>query len=275
MGRNNRKRPDKWTQKAKEAGFAARSVYKLEEIEKRFQVLQKTKRVLDLGCAPGSWSQFVRKQRPHVKLVGIDIQSVENYPGTFIQQSILDTVPETFLDMLGGTADLVISDMAPNTSGDRFTDHIRQVELAEMALQTALVTLKQNGIFIAKVFDGEDAHPFVLSLSQHFSKVRRVKPVAVRNESVEFFVVCMGKKQAVHWSPSEKVVEDSSNGENEVAVGDVRFSVENLDIQSQDRQALSENPVEDIPNAENSVGATKEVDLDNGSLKEDHSAENE
>ena len=95
--------------------------------------------------------------------------------------------------------------MAPNTSGDRFTDHIRQVELAHMALQTALVTLKQNGIFIAKVFDGEDAHPFVLSLSQHFSKVRRVKPVAVRNESVEFFVVCMGKKKAVHWSRPKKV----------------------------------------------------------------------
>jgi len=190
--------------KAKEAGYAARSVYKLEEIERRFQVLRKTKRVIDLGCAPGSWSQFVRKQRPNVKLVGIDIQNLDQYPGTFLHQSILDTNPEEFFELLGGTADLVISDMAPNTSGDRFTDHIRQVELAHMALNTALVTLKQNGIFIAKVFDGEDAHPFVLSLSQHFSKVRRVKPVAVRNESVEFFVVCMGKKKAVHWNPPKK-----------------------------------------------------------------------
>ena len=204
MGRDNRKRPDSWTKKAKEAGYVARSVYKLEEIEKRFQVLRKTKRILDLGCAPGSWSQFVRKNRPNVQLVGIDIQNIDQYPGTLLHQSILDTNPVDFLDMLRGPADLVMSDMAPNTSGDRFTDHVRQVQLAEMALKTALVTLKQNGIFIAKVFDGEDAHPFVLSLSEHFTRVRRVKPVAVRNESVEFFVVCMGKKKAVHWSPPKK-----------------------------------------------------------------------
>jgi len=205
MGRDDRKRPDSWTKKAKEAGYAARSVYKLEEIERRFQVLRKTKRILDLGCAPGSWSQFARKKRPYAKLVGIDIQNLDQYPGTFLHQSILDTNPEDFLDMLGGPADLVMSDMAPNTSGDRFTNHVRQVQLAEMALQTALVTLKQNGIFIAKVFDGEDAHPFVLSLSKHFTRVRRVKPVAVRNESVEFFVVCMGKKKAVHWNPPKKL----------------------------------------------------------------------
>ena len=209
MGRNNRKTPDSWSHKAREAGYAARSVYKLEEIERRFQVLRKTRRVLDLGCAPGSWSQFVRKFRPNVKLVGIDIQEMETYPGTFLHQSILDTTPEEFLQEMRGAADLVLSDMAPNTSGDRFTDHLRQVELAQMALQTALGVLRQNGVFVAKVFDGEDAHPFVLSLSQHFTKVRRVKPAAVRNESVEFFVVCTGKKRAVHWSPPppEPVVE--------------------------------------------------------------------
>jgi 23S rRNA (uridine2552-2'-O)-methyltransferase len=195
---------------AKEAGYAARSVYKLEEIERRFQVLRKTRRVLDLGCAPGSWSQYVRRQRPHVTLMGIDIQNVERYPGFFLQQSILDTTPEMFLTQLGGAADLVISDMAPNTSGDRFTDHLRQVELVQMAVSTVLGVLRQNGTFVAKVFDGEDAHPFVLSLSEHFTKVRRVKPVAVRNESVEFFVVCTGKKRAVHWSPPPVVVPPES-----------------------------------------------------------------
>ena len=208
MGKDNRKRPDKWTQKAKEAGFAARSVYKLEEIEKRFQVLQKSKRVLDLGCAPGSWSQFVRQRRPDVRLVGIDIQHVDRYPGMFIQQSILDTPPDSFFELLGGTADVVLSDMAPNTSGDRFTDHVRQLELARMALQTALVTLRQNGKFVVKVFDGEEAHAFVLSLSEHFAKVRRVKPVAVRNESVEFFVVAQEKKVPVVWAP---IVENTAD----------------------------------------------------------------
>lgn len=216
MGRNNRKRPDRWTEMAKEAGYAARSVYKLEEIERRFQVLRKTRRVLDLGCAPGSWSQYVRRQRPHVTLMGIDIQNVESYPGIFLQQSILDTTPDIFLTQLGGVADLVISDMAPNTSGDRFTDHLRQVELVQMAVSTILGVLRQNGTFVAKVFDGEDAHPFVLSLSEHFTKVRRVKPVAVRNESVEFFVVCTGKKRAVHWSPPPVVVQPERGIDPEV-----------------------------------------------------------
>ena len=199
MGRNNRKRPDRWTEMAREAGYAARSVFKLQEIDRRFQVLRKTRRVLDLGCAPGSWSQFVRRNRPQVTLVGIDIQPIETYPGTFLHQSILDTTPEMFLEALGGAADLVISDMAPNTSGNRFTDHLRQVELVRMALTTVLGVLRENGVFVAKVFDGEDAHPFVLSLSEHFANVRRVKPVAVRNESVEFFVVCTGKRGAVHF----------------------------------------------------------------------------
>ena len=225
MGRSNRKRPDSWSHKAREAGYAARSVYKLEEIERRFQVLRKTRRILDLGCAPGSWSQFVRKFRPNVKLVGIDIQEVESYQGTFLHQSILDTTSEAFLNEMRGAADLVLSDMAPNTSGDRFTDHLRQVELAEMALQTALGVLRQNGVFVAKVFDGEDAHQFVLSLSQHFGKVRRVKPAAVRNESVEFYVVCTGKKRAVHWSPPprepvvvESPADQSSQGEGEAGM---------------------------------------------------------
>ena len=227
MGRNNRKRPDRWTEMAKEAGYAARSVYKLEEIERRFQVLRKTRRVLDLGCAPGSWSQYVRRHRPQVTLMGIDIQNVESYPGIFVQQSILDMTPEMFLTQLGGAADLVISDMAPNTSGDRFTDHLRQVELVQMALETVLGVLRQNGTFVAKVFDGEDAHPFVLSLSQHFAKVRRVKPVAVRNESVEFFVVCTGKKRAVHWSPptvetvpSDTIVVNASEDDSESSESD-------------------------------------------------------
>ena len=203
MGRNNRKRPDKWTEKAKEAGFAARSVYKLEEIEKRFQVLKGARRVLDLGCAPGSWSQFVRKRRPQVDLVGIDIQKLQTYPGKFLQQSILDTDPNSFFELLGGTADVVLSDMAPNTTGDRFSDHIQQLELVRMALHTALLTLRQNGKFVVKVFDGEEAPDFVKGLSEHFSKVRRVKPVAVRNESVEFFIVAQEKKMPVFWNPPD------------------------------------------------------------------------
>lgn len=202
MGKNNRKRPDSWTMKAKQAGYSARSVYKLEEIDLRFQVLKGAKRVIDLGCAPGSWSEFVRQSRPKVNLVGIDIQPLQKYPGQFLHQSIKNTEPTEFFTLLGGTADLVLSDMAPNTTGNRFGDHVQQVELAQLALETAVATLRQGGTFVVKVFDGEDAPAFVKSFSQHFSKVKRVKPEAVRNESVEFFIVAREKKHPVHWSPT-------------------------------------------------------------------------
>ena len=198
--RDNRKRPDAWTMKAKEAGYSARSVYKLEEIDRRFQILKGSKRVIDLGCAPGSWSEFVRKKRPKVDLVGIDIQKLQKYPGRFLHQSIRDTDPTEFFELLGGTADVVLSDMAPNTTGNRFGDHVQQVQLAHLALETALVTLRQGGTFVVKVFDGEDAPAFVKLFSQHFSKVKRVKPEAVRNESVEFFIVAREKKKPVFWS---------------------------------------------------------------------------
>ena len=201
MGRNNRKRPDSWSRKAKEEGYSARSVYKLQEIERRFQLLKGVRRVIDLGCAPGSWSEFVRQKRKNVTLVGIDIQPLDSYPGHFLNQSILDTPSELFFEHLRGTADLVLSDMAPNTTGDRFSDHVRQIELAGCALETCLRTLRQGGSFVVKVFDGEDAPSFVLSVRKQFRHVKRVKPEAVRNESVEFFLVAREKKTPLHWSP--------------------------------------------------------------------------
>ena len=195
MGKNNRKRPDHWSQRAKDEGYAARSVYKLMEIERRAQVFRKTKRIIDLGCAPGSWSAYARKLRPNATIVGIDIQAIEHYPGTFLHQSILDTTPSVFMDALGGTADLVISDMAPNTSGHKFTDHVRQIELAHMALNVAASTVKQGGAFVVKVFDGEEAHGFTLAVRKVFKRVRRIKPEATRNESVEFFLVASEKRE--------------------------------------------------------------------------------
>ena len=213
MGKNNRKRLDSWSLKAKQAGYSARSVYKLEEIERRFQVFKGARRVIDLGCAPGSWSEFTREKRQNVKLVGIDIQPLLQYPGKFLHKSILDTEPSEFFELLGGTADLVLCDIAPNTTGNRFGDHIQQVKLAHMALETAVNTLRQGGTFVVKVFDGEDAPAFVKLFSKHFSKVRRVKPEAVRSESVEFFVVAKMKKTTVHWTPKPKAPKIPSSSE--------------------------------------------------------------
>ena len=159
--------------------------------------------MIDLGCAPGSWSEFVRQKKKNVQLVGIDIQPLESYPGKFIHASILETSSEQFFEHLQGTADLVLSDMAPNTTGDRFSDHVRQVELAACALETSLRTVRQGGTFVVKVFDGEDAPAFVLSVRKQFRQVKRVKPEAVRNESVEFFLVAREKKTPLYWSPKK------------------------------------------------------------------------
>lgn len=195
---SKRRRPSKntwadhWTQKAKDEGFSARSAYKLEEIDRRMGVLRGVKRVLDLGCAPGSWSELVKRRRPQATVVGIDIQPAEPYPGTFILGDIRAQEPAALLDALGGPADLVMSDMAPHTTGARLTDHVAQLELARMAFQTAVGVLKPGGAFVAKIFDGEEAHAFTLEVRKRFTKAKRVRPEATRNKSVEFFFVATG-----------------------------------------------------------------------------------
>jgi 23S rRNA (uridine2552-2'-O)-methyltransferase len=187
-----RRRSDHWTKKAKEQGYAARSVFKLEELDRRFSLLSRSNRILDLGCAPGSWSAYAKKKRPGASLVGIDLKPVPTYPGHFILGSILELEQGEFLSALGGAPDLVLSDMAPNTMGNRFTDHIRQLELASCALDVALELLVSGGDFVVKVFDGEDAPAFMERLRSHFGKVHRAKPKSTRGQSVEFFAVAKG-----------------------------------------------------------------------------------
>ncbi len=192
---NPYKRPDRFTVKAKDEGFSARSVFKLEEIERRFRVLPRGGRVLDLGCAPGSWSEFVaRKGGGNTRLVGIDIQKVDSFPGTFLQRSISDIGPAELQALLGGPADLVLSDMAPFTTGNRLTDHVRQLALARLAFDCALQILKPGGNFVVKLFDGEEVQDFVLGVNRSFAKARRVRPQATRENSVEFFLVCLDFK---------------------------------------------------------------------------------
>jgi len=193
----SRKRADHWTRKAKDEGYAARSVYKLVEIDKRFPVFAPGQRVLDLGCSPGSWSRYARKRiGSGGELVGIDLTEVPDFPGHQHVASILEIGREVLLAPLGGAPDLVLSDMAPFTTGTRLTDHVNQLELARMAADVAIDCLAPGGHFIVKVFDGEDAHAYVQSLRPHFGRVRRIKPEATRDESVEFFVVCLSRLAA-------------------------------------------------------------------------------
>jgi len=192
MRQKNRRRPDHFTKKAKAEGFAARSVYKLEEIQRRFRILKRGARVVDLGCAPGSWSVYAASICGKRWLVGMDISAMDAYPGTFLHGSILEIPTEQVEEALDGPADVVLSDMAPFTNGNRFSDHIRQLELAQAAFDTACRLLRPGGAFVVKVFDGQDAQEFTVAVRRRFKTVKRLKPPATRNQSVEFFLVATG-----------------------------------------------------------------------------------
>ena len=196
MAKRKKKWSDSWTKKAKDEGYAARSVYKLEELDRRFQIFKGKSRIVDLGCAPGSWSAYAKKKRPKAQLLGVDIKEVIGYPGTFLQTSILDIEPAAVIEQLGGPADIVMSDIAPYTTGNRLSDHVRQLALAGHALQCACSLLQPAGTFVVKVFDGEDVQSFFKTVQQHFQTVKRLRPKATRNKSVEFFMLGLGFQPA-------------------------------------------------------------------------------
>ena len=185
------KRADHWTQKAKAQGYAARSVFKLDEIHEKFPLFGRgVGTAVDLGCFPGSWSRWLILKG--VRVVGVDLFAPELEGGTWIVQSALEVTAEQLLAAAGGPVDLLVSDMAPNTTGNRFTDHCRQIELATRALDLARAVLKPHGAFVAKVFDGEDAPGFAKTVQESFTEFKRLKPEATRDRSVEFFVAGRG-----------------------------------------------------------------------------------
>ncbi|MEN9786300.1 MAG: hypothetical protein RLZZ299_1564 [Pseudomonadota bacterium] len=189
------KKADSWSRRAREQGYAARSVFKLDEIETRHRILpRRGGRVLDLGCYPGSWSRWLLERGMDV--VGVDLRAPELSGGRWIVASALEVPMEDLRTALGGPADLVVSDMAPNTSGNRFVDHARQIALADRALEVACALLDPAGpgAFVVKVFDGEDAPAYVERVRATFRDVKRIKPDATRDRSVEFFLVGKGRR---------------------------------------------------------------------------------
>jgi len=193
-GKRNAWQGDRLTQRARDEGHVARSVYKLQEIQKRFQILARGQRVVDLGCTPGSWWRYAADLvGPSGVVVGVDIAPPEVSPGPFLGRSVLEVTPDELTEALGGPAQVVLSDMAPRTTGDTFGDHIRQIELAQRALLLANAVLEPGGALVCKVFDGEEAHAFVVQVRETFDRVKRVRPDAVRRQSREFFVVATGR----------------------------------------------------------------------------------
>jgi 23S rRNA (uridine2552-2'-O)-methyltransferase len=189
---NPYRKPDRFSQKAKDEGYAARSVYKLEELDKRFKLLKRGMRVVDLGCAPGSWSKYAIERVGPGELVGIDLTEVAMPGGTFLTRSAFDVPPEELFGLLGSQADVVLSDMAPLTTGARDADHFVQIELARRAFDVACALLRPGGAFVCKVFEGEDSKAFELDVRKKFGEVKRARPEAVRSSSREFFLVAQG-----------------------------------------------------------------------------------
>lgn len=152
-------------------------------------------RAVDLGCAPGSWWKFAAQQvGRRGRVLGVDIAEPEVDCGPLLVRSVLEVTPADILEGLEGPPDVVLSDMAPRTTGDAFGDHVRQIELARCALALAVATLPEGGAFVVKVFDGEEAPDFVTDMRRHFGKLKRVKPEAVRQVSREFFVVAQARR---------------------------------------------------------------------------------
>jgi 23S rRNA (uridine2552-2'-O)-methyltransferase len=190
-------KPDRFTRQAKDEGYAARSVYKLREIDARTRLFAPGQRVVDLGCAPGSWSQLALERiGRRGRLVGVDITEMTLPGAVVLHASVLEVTPDALRTALEGPADIVLSDMAPLTTGNALLDHVVQIELATCAFTLACAVLVPGGHFVCKIFDGEDAHAFIQSVRPRFEDVRRVRPEAVRQNSREFFLVARGHRPA-------------------------------------------------------------------------------
>jgi 23S rRNA (uridine2552-2'-O)-methyltransferase len=184
---------DPYVAAARQQGWRSRAAFKLIELDDRFKLIRRGARVLDLGAAPGGWSQ-VAVRRGAARVVGVDLLPVDPVPGAeFIQGDFTaPDMPDRLAETLGGKADLVLTDMAPNTTGHNATDHLRIMALAEMALDFALQVLEPGGGFVAKVFQGGSERQMLAAMKRHFAVVRHAKPPASRKESSELYVVATG-----------------------------------------------------------------------------------
>jgi 23S rRNA (uridine2552-2'-O)-methyltransferase len=188
---------DPYVARAKREGMRSRAAYKLMEIDDKARFLKKGARVLDLGAAPGGWAQVAAK-RVHApaqgRVVGIDLLDIDPLPGVeFTQLDFLDpAAPDKLKAMLGGPADVVLSDMAANATGHRRTDHIKIVALVEAAAEFAREVLAPGGVFLAKVIQGGTEGVVLADLKRDFATVKHVKPLASRADSAELYLLATG-----------------------------------------------------------------------------------
>jgi 23S rRNA (uridine2552-2'-O)-methyltransferase len=190
---------DPYVARAKREGFRSRAAYKLAEIDDKYRVLKPGAHVVDLGAAPGGWSEIAAKRAgANGRVIALDILDMKPVPGVeFLQLDFLDdTAPERLKSMLGGKADVVLSDMAANATGHRKTDHLRIMALAEAAAAFAREVLGRGGVFLCKVLQGGTEGALLAELKREFESVKHVKPPASRSDSAELYLLARGFRGA-------------------------------------------------------------------------------
>jgi 23S rRNA (uridine2552-2'-O)-methyltransferase len=190
---------DHYRKLARDQGYRSRAAYKLKQINDSYRILRKGQRVADIGCAPGGWLQVaVGGVGSTGRVAGIDLKEVEPVEGATILQGSIDdpAAVSSLIEALGGRADVVLSDLAPNVSGMWEVDHARQIDLTRNALALAKQVLDANGTAVFKVFEGEFLAELKEELKKNFAKVLVSKPQASRQESSEMYLVCLSFRPA-------------------------------------------------------------------------------
>ncbi len=188
---------DPYVAESKRQGYRSRAAFKLIQLDEKFHFLGKGKRIVDLGCAPGGWTQVAaQRNKGEGQIVGMDLLEAEPINGAILLQQDFTSpdAPEKLKALLNGPADVVMSDMAANTTGHQQTDHLRTIALVELAYDFAKEVLAEGGIFIAKVFQGGTEGALLTDMKRNFTKVTHFKPDASRKDSVEIYVVALGYK---------------------------------------------------------------------------------
>jgi 23S rRNA (uridine2552-2'-O)-methyltransferase len=190
---------DPYVARARREGYRSRAAFKLVEIDDKHHVLKPGARVVDLGAAPGGWSQIAAKRTgPNGRVVAIDILEMDEVSGVdFAKIDFLDAdAPAKLKAMLGGEADVVLSDMAANATGHRQTDHLKIMALVEAAAEFAAEVLRPGGAFLAKVIQGGTEGTLLAALKRDFATVKHIKPAASRSDSAELYVLATGFRGA-------------------------------------------------------------------------------
>ena len=188
----NKQKRDIYVRQSKLEGYRSRAVYKLQEIQTKFKVINNGMSIVDLGAAPGSWSEFISRKFKNIKLVAIDLKELDKIENvTLIKGDFTDEITQKKIEKnFDEKIDLVISDMAVNTTGNKNVDSLVTGELSIEAMNFSLKILKKNGIFVSKIFMGSSFNEIVDSAKKNFKEFHVYKPPSSRKESKENFIIC-------------------------------------------------------------------------------------